>query len=153
MENLCNPSLPDLILFSAAAQCTCTSERFAGKYSIWAYLLNFHLGNFSHIELAHSLAVGYHHPVLKTLHIGNILAYMYGKRVPVIYGAEPFTSIAAVNNTGLHNTAPLGITAPFFKLYAQAFVKSADNAGGHKTGGESRNYKFLLIKAGIEIII
>lgn len=153
MENLCNPSPPDLTLFSAATQCAGAPERFAGKHSFRADLLNLHLGNFTHIELAHGLAVGYHHPVLKALHIGNTLAYMYGKRVPVIYGTEPFTAVTAVNNTGLHNAAPLGIAAPFFKLYAQVFIKSTDNTGGHKASGKSRDYKFLLIKAGIEIII
>ena len=105
------------------------------------------------MELADRLFVRHQHPVLEVPHLVGRLRNMDGDGVSVIHGAEPLAPVAAVDDPRLDDAAPLGVAPPLLELDAEVFVKGADQARGDQARGKGGDDEFLLVEAGIEVIV
>ena len=142
-----------LLLFSAAAEPASTALGLERQDLIRRVLLHLHGQDLAHMKLADRLSVGYEHPVGKPLYLIRRFRDMYGDGVSVIHGAEPFAAVAAVDDPGLHDAAPLGVAAALLELYTEGGIESADQTGRDQARGKGRDDKLLLVKAGIEIVV
>ena len=91
------------------------------------------------MELADRLAVGHQHAVLQPPDLIGRLRDMDGDGVAVIHGADPLAPVAAVDDPGLDDAAPLGVAPPLLEPDAEVFVERADEPRRHKARGEGRD--------------